>query len=300
VIHQAIFNKYVKQGVFGGLLLAFMLCCQLALASERGLLWQVTGPAGSVSYLMGTLHSEDPRVMALAEEAAVHLQRSRMLILELVPDLAMSQRSLEYMLFNDQRRLSSLADKKLYEQAAKLLRQHDVPQHLVDRMKPWAVYIVLSMPRAETGMFLDMQLYGMARQNNITVTGLESIEEQLGIFDNMPMPEQLRLMRETIKEYPNLSAEFDKLMQAYLSRDLGRLLQVADSQIKQDDPLEQELEQELEQQLVHDRNLRMAERLRPYLDSGGVFIAVGALHLPGPTGLLALLRQQDYQLEAVF
>jgi hypothetical protein len=112
----------------------------------------------------------------------------------------------------------------------------------------------------------------------------------------MPIAEQLRLMQEIIKEYPNLSTEFDKLMQAYLSRDLGRLLQVANSQIEQDDPLEQELEQ----QLVHDRNRRMAERLRPYLNSGGVFVAVGALHLPGPTGLLELLRQQGYQVQAVF
>jgi hypothetical protein len=38
----------------------------------------------------------------------------------------------------------------------------------------------------------------------------------------------------------------------------------------------------------------MAQRIIPYLEQGNSFIAVGALHLAGPRGILALLRQSGY------
>jgi hypothetical protein len=53
------------------------------------------------------------------------------------------------------------------------------------------------------------------------------------------------------------------------------------------------------QTAIVDRNLRMAERLEPILEQGGVFVAVGALHLPGPDGLFELLRAQGYRISAL-
>jgi uncharacterized protein YbaP (TraB family) len=52
--------------------------------------------------------------------------------------------------------------------------------------------------------------------------------------------------------------------------------------------------------LIDDRNARMAQRLRPWLRHGGAFIAVGALHLPGEHGLLAVLSAQGLRLTRVY
>ena len=51
--------------------------------------------------------------------------------------------------------------------------------------------------------------------------------------------------------------------------------------------------------LNDDRNRRMVHRILPYLEQGNSFIAVGALHLAGPQGILSLIRQQGYTVESV-
>jgi uncharacterized protein YbaP (TraB family) len=51
--------------------------------------------------------------------------------------------------------------------------------------------------------------------------------------------------------------------------------------------------------LNDDRNRRMVRRMIPYLEQGNSFIAVGALHLAGPRGILALLRKNGYTTESV-
>ena len=63
---------------------------------------------------------------------------------------------------------------------------------------------------------------------------------------------------------------------------------------------DQRLADEFQQHLVVDRNHRMAERMRQYLQQGQAFIAVGALHLPGEEGLLNLLEQQGYTVRRVY
>ena len=51
--------------------------------------------------------------------------------------------------------------------------------------------------------------------------------------------------------------------------------------------------------LLDTRNQRMAERAAPFIEDGNAFIAVGALHLPGETGLVQLLRDRGYKVTAV-
>ncbi|HLR86313.1 MAG TPA: TraB/GumN family protein, partial [Wenzhouxiangella sp.] len=54
------------------------------------------------------------------------------------------------------------------------------------------------------------------------------------------------------------------------------------------------------EQGLEERNRRMLERARPWLEQGGLIIAVGALHLPGKDGLLALLANEGWQLQGIY
>jgi uncharacterized protein YbaP (TraB family) len=63
---------------------------------------------------------------------------------------------------------------------------------------------------------------------------------------------------------------------------------------------DQRLAEDFQRRLVDDRNQRMVERMQPYLQQGKAFVAVGALHLPGKTGLLERLQQQGYTVTRVY
>jgi uncharacterized protein len=51
--------------------------------------------------------------------------------------------------------------------------------------------------------------------------------------------------------------------------------------------------------LIQDRNHVMAHRMDSLLTQRRCFFAIGAAHLPGHEGVLALLRQLGYRVEAV-
>jgi uncharacterized protein YbaP (TraB family) len=63
---------------------------------------------------------------------------------------------------------------------------------------------------------------------------------------------------------------------------------------------DQQLAAEFQDRLITRRNRLMAERLQPYLQEGNAFVAVGALHLPGETGLLELLEQRGYTVRVLY
>ena len=88
-----------------------------------------------------------------------------------------------------------------------------------------------------------------------------------------------------------------ELLAAYKQRDLGGLMTLNETSMKTGD---QRLAEEFQQNLIVDRNHRMVERMREYLQQGSAFVAVGALHLPGEEGLLNLLEQQGYTVRRVY
>ena len=86
-------------------------------------------------------------------------------------------------------------------------------------------------------------------------------------------------------------------MIASKQRDLERLLMINEASMQTGD---QRLAGDFQRRLVDDRNQHMVERMQPYLQQGKAFVAVGALHLPGKTGLLERLQQQGYTVSRVY
>lgn len=108
------------------------------------------------------------------------------------------------------------------------------------------------------------------------------------------MPMQLALLDQAISEFESVKKAHDMMVDAYLENDLLKLQTLADEQLEVvgDAAADYFIESG-----IHARNLRMAESLFAYLDDNQVFVAVGALHLPGEEGLLSLLRSRGYELK---
>ena len=105
---------------------------------------------------------------------------------------------------------------------------------------------------------------------------------------------QLSLLEQAIVDFSRQPEMFEALISTYLVGDLERLEIVAKEQMKDLDPA---LQQHFEQVGMIRRNHTMVERAMPYLQQGGLMIAVGALHLPGDEGLIELLRARGMTVE---
>jgi uncharacterized protein YbaP (TraB family) len=282
------------------LLLVFLFLPSLLPAGsdrQQGLLWEVAVPGQPPGYLFGTIHSGKPAVLALPEPVQRAFDASDSVVLEVLLDLDAMRYSGQVMLLDEGRLLSDIAGKELFEQTARAIRTRGIPEVVLERMKPWAAAVTLSMPAPEAGEVLDMELYQQALQAGKPVFGLESIHEQLAIFDDMPEQDQLVLLRDAVENFAQIEVMQRELIDAWLQRDLGTLLAINDAAMQAGD---RQLAAEFQDRLIVRRNQLMVERLQQYLRAGKVFVAVGALHLPGETGLLNLLEQRGFTVRVIY
>jgi len=277
-----------------------VLFCQVAVAvaegPAHGLLWKISRPGAAPSYLYGTIHSEDAGVIALAPAVESAFNDSRRVILEVLLDTDAMAAGSAALLMTDGRRLSEIVGKPLFEQTAAALLSRGIPEVVAEHMKPWAAATALAMPAPETGVVLDMVLFQRAQQAGKQLHGLETIAEQLEVFEGLPLDDQVALLRDAVEQFAGIDALHAELLAAYERQDLAAMMAINETAMATGD---QRLAREFQRRLIVDRNKRMVERMEPYLKQGGVFVAVGALHLPGEQGLLRLLGRRGYTLTAV-
>lgn len=263
----------------------------------HGVLWAISKPGIHVSYLLGTIHSDDPRVTRLPEAVIQAFAKSSSFTGELDMSADSLARTQQAMLLPDDTLLESVVGQARYEQCVKLMAGYGVPASVVNRMKPWAVALQLNMPKPGTARFMDLNLYEQAVARGLPVYGLETIPEQTAVFDKLPVAQQIVLLDEAIANHRETAALIDTLIDLYLARDLAGMQAINDDQMRQGDT---NLAAKVEQRLIVMRNHRMVKRMQSQLKQGHAFIAVGALHLPGREGILNLLEQQGYLVRYVY
>lgn len=115
---------------------------------------------------------------------------------------------------------------------------------------------------------------------------------------SIPEDQQIQMLKAALKYASRSNDMLETMVQMYLKRQLGRAM-----------PLQIALAEKIGtpataydgfvKMLLTDRNARMRDNAKPLFDKGEAFVAVGALHLPGPNGLVALLRQSGFTVTAI-
>ncbi len=276
--------------------LLWLLLLGGAQAAEQGLLWQVSGK-GADAFLFGTMHSDDPRVTTLAPPVQQAFDEADTLMLEISLDASAQMAVVQEMMLPEGKSLSGIVGKELGEQTQQAMLGFGVPPEVTERMQPWASVVTLSMPKMQSGMILDVLLYQQAQASGKRFTALETPEEQMGVFTSLSDDEQGSLLKQVLKEYKTYPAMFERLIEAYLQRDLTTIEKLSEDNPMSGDPA---LQEKMMDKLLDQRNRRMVSRLLPQLKKGSVFVGVGALHLPGEQGLVKLLRQRGYRVEVMY
>lgn len=280
-------------------LVAIWLVCAATAdaASGNGLLFEVHGKGTDPSYLFGTIHSEDSRVLLLPRPVQEAFDRASGFVMEVIPDSAAIAKSMRAMSYTNGCCLKDVVGAALYTQALEAMKARGMGEVAISSLKPWAVVALLSLPPAKTGQFLDLRLYRDALAQGKTVAGLETIEEQLGVFEDLSEQDQVALLRETLSVEQQLPIVFERLLNAYLASDLDKLLSLSERYLQGGDSA---LAERFRIAALDRRNRRMAERLRPLFEKGGYFVAVGALHLPGKEGVLNRLLDSGFSVRRVY
>jgi uncharacterized protein YbaP (TraB family) len=233
-------------------------------------------------------------VLEFPDEFISQLNANKVFAMEMVPDLPTLTRLTDYMQYQDGSTLESRIGLERYDRLRLALSDYQVPADWIARMKVWAAMLTLSVPPPETGFFMDFSLSLRAAGAGLKVVGLESLEQQLSFLEDMPPEQQLALLDQALAEYDKVGEIHGQMVNSYLAGDLLDLTNQAEQQL---DHLAPELKRYFQEQGIDARNLRMLKSLMPHFETGQVFVAVGALHLPGETGLIELLRKQGYVLE---
>jgi len=259
---------------------------------SHGILWKLESAEGKKSSLLGTIHLGDPRVTDLPQPVVLALNRSGSFGMEVVFDVDGIMMMSKAMNLAKGKSLGGMLDSALFNGTAKLLERYGVATHAAQNLKPWAAFTALSLPPAQPAVPLDMFLMASAQRLNKPVFGLESIEEQIAVFDALSDSDQVELLRHAVCHYDEFQADVDTMIEHYLARDLGAIMQMA---LRYSSPLQDRFLD----LLLWQRNRRMAARMLPHLQEGGAFIAIGVLHLPGSGGVLDILSSHGYIIESV-
>jgi uncharacterized protein YbaP (TraB family) len=284
----------IHRVMFALLLLPAALLAQPAVAEDKALFWSLSLDGETVGYLLGTIHSEDPRVLDFPDDFIALMTSNDLFAMEMVPDLPTMQRLMEYMHYQDGSTLESRIGPERYARLQRALEGYRVPADWVGRMKVWAAMMTLSVPPPETGLFMDFSLSLRAAGAGMQVVGLETLEEQLSFLEDMPLEQQLDLLDHALEDFDRVSEVHDEMVESYLAADITVLQSEAEKQMESLDPAARAYFLE---QGIDVRNQRMLQALMTYLEKGSVFVAVGALHLPGEEGLISLLREQGFTMK---
>ncbi len=274
-----------------------MLLAGIAEPCRAQVFYEIVAPDGSRDWLLGTVHAEDPRVLDFPPVLLQALRQVDTIALELAPDHAMLERLQRAMHLPPGVMLADRLSEQLYRRALAALVAEGVPEQRATRMRPWAAAMLLAQPPGAGGRFMDLSLARLATHLGAKVEALETVDEQVEFFRRLELEAQTELLQSALDRMHLRAQDLDDIVSVYLEGDLGALESLAREHLS---GASAPVLERFQRHGLDVRNRRMSDRALPLLARDSVLIAVGALHLVGPGGLPARLREQGYEVEGIY
>jgi len=276
------------------------LLAVVATAQTRGhsFLWKVQSGA-NVMYLAGSVHALTADAYPLNPVYQRAFDASGALVEEI--DLAEADplsgglSLLAKGMYQDGRTFNSVVSKPTAALVAEKLKNTPLAPELIQPMKPWMVMLMLEALGAQTAgldpeLGLDKHFYNLAKGGGKQVTGLETAESQVDRFDKMSDAMQEQLLRSELAEMETEKSSLRTLLSAWQMGDAGAIEKMLLASFTEN-PAAYE-------SLITERNRNWMPQLEACLKrSSPCFVVVGAAHVVGPQGLLAMLKQRGYRVE---
>ncbi len=264
-------------------------------AASAGPVWSIHRPGGGTVYLAGSVHVLDTARSRLPPAFDSAWRDAERVVMELDMDdldpAAAASFLAAHATIGDGENLRTLLGAERFARVDAQARALGLSLDSVAQLEPWAVALALTQLQLvklglDPAQGVEQQLTERARAEGKPIAGLETIDEQLGVLDGLSYMDQARFLELTAGESDSMATELDGILTAWRRADtaaLERLLLV-----------EYERLPTLYGPLVTDRNRRWLPQIEALLARpDDTLVVVGTLHLVGPNGLLALLKDRD-------
>ena len=283
-----------------------MLLIAVTLGAQSQLLWKISGNGlQQPSYIFGTYHLSPLSIKDSIASLPQAMQDIRQVYGELVmadmmkPEF-LAQMQQQTMLPNDTT-LKSLFTPEEFEVVSRAVTEYlQVDIALLDRIKPAALFQQLTVlfymkhtPGYNPQEQLDASFQQEATEQGKKVGGLETAQSQVDILFNKPLRRQAEDLYCFVSDPDKVERQAKEIIAAYTAQDLDKMLQLMEEKEGTScDPTPEEMAQ-----LLYDRNQAWVKQMPAIMQAAPTLFVVGAGHLPGEQGVLALLKAQDYTVE---
>ncbi len=267
------------------------------------LVWRADHPQRGTFYLLGSVHLHKGRIGDLGPAVDSAWKRSEELVVEIdtskfsswdVPEIME-----RYATLTPPQTLEAVLPAGLWQQVSVYLRSRGIAEESVAHWKPWFLYLVLvQLELARAGYQPEHgvdAVFIRAADGTKPIVALESMDSQLQIFDQLPMPLQQQLLEDALVQADDVSREVAALVDAWTQGDEGRLSELVF------EPLDETPELEIFYDLVFFRRNRTmtAGLVKLARDGKTRFVVVGAGHMLGVEGIPALLDERGWSVVLV-
>jgi uncharacterized protein YbaP (TraB family) len=262
---------------------------------NRSLLWSITGrDMTQPSYIFGTIH-------LLCREDYVWtpaMRRSLLATKEVCFEMDMDDPSLMMevamgMIDRSGKTLEDYFTKSDYDLVERFVKDSlGMSMTMFRQMKPAALQSLFAT-RAVTcasPVSYEVNIMEEAKKQNKKITGLEKASEQLALFDKLNADSVVKELVGMVKDYSGERREFDRMLAAYKRQDLPQLYEIIEASKISGEDLNS---------FLYDRNRKWILRMEDKMEQNPVFFAVGAGHLWGDNGVIALLRKEGYTVSSI-
>ncbi|GGI58377.1 TraB/GumN family protein [Winogradskyella haliclonae] len=262
---------------------------------ENSTLWKITGNGlEQPSYLFGTIHITCDAT--LDDDVKKALDETTQVVLELDMDSGdMQTKMMQNMYMKDGQTLKDLVSEEDYKAIDQMFKKHmGMSVEMMQNMKPFFLTAALYPNLIDCPMqSFEEELLKVAKKQGEDIKGLETIEDQLNVFDKIPYKEQAKdLVRSAKDDLAYDKATFSKMMDTYKKEDITEMIDMMNDENYSSIAEYQDI-------LLDNRNKNWIPKIGEFAKEQPTFFGVGAGHLAGKNGVIKLLRKEGYTVEAV-
>lgn len=267
----------------------------LAQKLENSTLWKIEGSGlNKASYLFGTIHITCDAT--LENDVIKALDETKQIVLEIdMDDPDMQDKMMKGMYMKDGKTLKSIVNDEDYQAIDSLfIGKMGISVKMIENVKPFFLTSMLYPKFIDCPMeSFEAELMKVAKEQNEEIFGLETIDDQINVFEVIPYEDQVKDLVRTAKD--NMAydkAKFAKLLSIYKDENITDMLNIMN-----DDNYSSVAE--YQDELLDNRNINWIPKIKEYAEKQATFFGVGAGHLAGENGVINLLRQAGYTVTAV-